>query len=45
MQDLDGASDVLDVGVASGLTSPLLVLVADSPSTLEEVRTALALEG
>ena len=41
---LDGVSDVLDASIVGDLSDPVLVLVADSRSTLKEVRTALGLE-
>jgi hypothetical protein len=45
MKDLPGASAVLRADVAGGLSSPVLVLVADSRPTLETVQGALELEG
>jgi hypothetical protein len=44
MRDLDGASDVLDASIVGDLADPVLVLVADGRSTLEQVRTTLGLE-
>jgi hypothetical protein len=44
MRDLDGASDVLDASIVGDLADPVLVLVADSRTTLQDVRTALGLE-
>jgi hypothetical protein len=44
MRDLDGEHDVLDASIVGDLSDPVLVLVADSRSTLQEVRTALGLE-
>jgi hypothetical protein len=44
MRDLDGASDVLAASIVADLSDPVLVLVADSRSTLQKVRTALGLE-
>jgi hypothetical protein len=45
MRDLDGASDVIGASIGGDLAEPMLVLVADSRSTLAGVRTALGLEG
>jgi hypothetical protein len=45
MRDLDGASDVIGASIGGDLAAPMLVLIADSRSTLESVRTALGLEG
>ena len=45
MRDLAGASDVIDASISGDLAAPMLVLVADSRSTLDGVRTALGLEG
>ena len=45
MRDLDGASDVMDASISGDLAAPVLVLVADSRSTLDSVRSALGLEG
>jgi hypothetical protein len=44
MKDLPGANAVLDADIAGGLSSPILVLVADSRSTLRVLRAALGLE-
>ena len=44
MRDLDGESDVLDASIVGDLSDPVLVLIADGRSTLQEVRTALGLE-
>jgi hypothetical protein len=43
MKDLDGAHEATGGDVVGGLSSPVLVLVADSEGTLEAVRTALGL--
>ena len=43
MQDLPGAHVAIDADVVGGLSSPVLVLVADSKDTLNAVREALDL--
>jgi hypothetical protein len=43
MEDLPGAHAALDADVVGGLSSPVLVLVADSKDTLNAVREALDL--
>ena len=43
MKDLGGAHQVVDVDIAGGLSSPVLVMVADSKGTLDAVETALGL--
>jgi hypothetical protein len=45
MKDLPGANAVLRADITGGLSSPVLVLVADSRPTLETVQGALGLEG
>ena len=44
MKDLAGAHSVMGVDIAGGLSSPVLVVVADSQDTLGNLRTALDLE-
>ncbi|CAN5794729.1 hypothetical protein BH23CHL8_BH23CHL8_18420 [soil metagenome] len=44
MEDLPGANAVLDADIAGGLSSPVLVIVADSGPTLRTVRSSLDLE-
>jgi hypothetical protein len=44
MEDLPGANSATNVDIAGGLSSPVLVLVADSESTLSAVGTALGLD-
>ena len=44
MRDLDGESDVLDASIVGDLSDPVLVLVADSRSTLQERPDGLGLE-
>ena len=43
MEDLPGAHSATDADVAGGLSSPVLVLVADSEETLGAVQAALGL--
>ena len=43
MKDLDGSSSVTRADISSGLSFPVLVLVADSRSTLDFIRDALGL--
>ncbi len=43
MKDLPGAHAATDADVVGGLSSPVLVLVADSKATLADLRTALGL--
>ncbi|MFV2062733.1 MAG: hypothetical protein ACC726_04365 [Chloroflexota bacterium] len=44
MQDLPGAHSVADADIAGGLSSPVLVLVADGEGTMGAVRSALGLD-
>ena len=44
MKDLDGAHAVSNADIAGGLSSPVLVLVADGSGTLQAVQVALGLD-
>jgi hypothetical protein len=44
MKDLDGGHEATNSDIVGGLSSPVLVLVADSDPTVKAVRTALGLD-